>query len=162
MANNLVYTVNTTNYNTTGPLLETGANAVGALSVNTLVAAFFDGESQRGRSFIPPAGAQASQWNGATANSSTVTLYPSSANTPSVTTTQVTLPAGSLWGSGTAASVVFPYIISVTQVIGSDGAADGPVKLVLGPGSGDLFNASSVMTYWLDQNATVITVSGTF
>lgn len=159
----LTYTVNTTNYNvTTSTVLSTGANAAAALSVGALVAAFFDGESQRGRSFVPPAGAVASQWSGATADSSTLTLYPTSVNTPSVTTTQVTLPAGSLWDSGTAASVVFPSILSVTQIIGSGGSADGPVKLVLQPGSGDLFNASSVMTYWLDQNATVLTVSGTF
>jgi hypothetical protein len=154
----LTYVVNGPNYGvTTGAVLSTGANAVAALSPAQGVAVILDGENNRSRSFIPPAGAVASQWSGASA-AGAVTLYPTSVG--GVTTSQVTLPAGGLWNSGTAFNVVFPTIVSVTQVIDSYGNPSGPVKLVLQPGSGDLFNASSTMTFWLDQNATVITVTG--
>ncbi len=150
----LTYAVTKTDYNvTTSSVLSTGANAVGALSAGTLVAAFMDLEGHQ-RSFIPPAGAVYTQWNGAAGASGAVTLYGTSSG--------FTIPAGlSLYNGGSAASIVFPAVVSATVQAGSDGSASGPVKLVLSPGSGDLFNASSVMTYLLDQNAIVITVSGT-
>lgn len=151
----LTYTVNATNYGgTVSSVLSTGANAAAALSQGTLVAAFVDLEGHQ-RSFIPGAGAVASQWNGAAAAAGAVTLYGTSSG--------FTLPAGTaLYNGGSAASVVFPAVVSATIVQGSDGSNSGPVKLVLSPGTGDLFNASSVMTFLLDQNAIVVTVSGTF
>lgn len=113
-----------------------GATAVAALSAGTLVAFLLDGE-MRARTFIPYSAAQSPQWNGATGT-------------------------GNLAGSGTTASIVFPAVVSATQVLDSAGNATGPVKLVLQPGSGDLFNASSVMSYLVDQEVVVGTVSGTF
>jgi len=151
----LTYTATVSNYNVTvSSVLSTGANAVAAITPGLLVAAFMDNEGHQ-RSFIPPAGSNASQYNGGTGSGGAITLYGTSSG--------FTLPAGaSLYTGGTAASVVFPSIVSATVVAGSDGSASGPVKLVLQPGSGDLFNASSVMTYLLDQNAIVVLVSGTF
>src|ERR1700722_16275398 len=151
----LTYTANVTNYNgTVSSVLSTGANVAASLSAGTLVAAFLDLEGHQ-RSFLPPAGAVASQWNGAAAASGAVTLYGTSSG--------FTLPAGTaLYNGGSAASIVFPAVVSATVQAGSDGSASRPVKVVLSPGTGDLFNASSVMTYLLDQNAIVVTVSGTF
>lgn len=112
-----------------------------ALALNTgtvYVAAFYDSESQRSRNFVPALGAQSSQWSGATG-----TTY--------------------LYGSGTALSVVFPSVVSATLIVATDTngvTSTGQLKLVLQPGSGDLFNASSVMTYYLDPGVTVIQASG--
>lgn len=64
--------------------------------------------------------------------------------------------------ASTTASVIFPQVVSVSQVLDSAGAATGPVKLVLKPGTGDTVNASSVLSLVLDQNVIVSTVSGTF
>jgi hypothetical protein len=151
----LVYTVVSANYDSqsggsgdespASTFSSAQAQLVAGVGTGVLVAAFFDGESQRGRNFIPGAGAMASQWNGATG---------AAAGTGIVT--------GQLYGSSTNANIVFPYIVSATLVNDSAGNPTGPLKLVLAPAPGDLFNASSVMTYWLDQSAVIITVSGTF
>lgn len=103
-----------------------GATAVAALSANTSVAAFFDGENARARNFIPPAGG-------------------------------VATPAG-----GTNATVVFPAVVSASTITDPTGGGQvGQVKLVLKPGTGDTVN-NSPMTFYLDSNAVVLTVSGTF
>lgn len=142
----LVYVANAGNYGvTTATTNDSGAQVAATLSAGVLVAAFFDGESQRGRNFIPPLGSVSSQWNGATG---------------AAAGTGITV--GQLYGSSTAANIVFPSIVSATVVNDSAGNPTGPLKLVLQPASGDLFNASSVMTYWLDQSAVVVTVTGTF
>jgi hypothetical protein len=49
-----------------------------------------------------------------------------------------------------------PMLQSVTQVSDPQGTADGPWKMVLTPAAVDTVNASSVMTYYLDQNALVV------
>ncbi len=66
-------------------------------------------------------------------------------------------PAG-----GTTAASVYPAIVTATQVLDSTGSATGPVLLHLTPGSADTVNAASVMRYTLDQNVSVVTVSGTY
>jgi hypothetical protein len=102
-----------------------GATAVAALSANTAVAAFLDGESQRSRNFIPGA----------------VSTGIASDN----------------------ATTQFPQIVSATTVVAPDGSGQiGQVKLVLKPGSKDVVNVASWMTFYLDPNAVVCTVSGTF
>jgi hypothetical protein len=133
----------TTNYSGTATL--SGAQAVGTLSVGAYVAAFLSGE-EKGRTFLPPAGAVASNWAGATgANSGTGIAF-----------------VGQLYGSSTPVQYVLPSVVSVTVINDSAGNPSGPVKVVLQPASGDLVNASSVMTYWLDQEALVLTATGTF
>lgn len=63
---------------------------------------------------------------------------------------------------GDAASKWFPAVVSASQVLDSTGAATGPVKLSLSPGTSDVVNASSVLNLLLDQDVIVGTVSGTF
>jgi hypothetical protein len=102
-----------------------GATAVAALSANTPVAAFLDGESQRSRNFIQGA---------------------------------VSTAVG-----GDNATTQFPQVVSASTVVAPDGSGQiGQVKLVLKPGSKDVVNVSSVMTFYLDPNAVVLTVTGTF
>lgn len=130
------YTYNTT----TGVYTYTGTTPL-------YVASFVDG-SERARSFVPPVGTMASQYTGAAGNTvgaSTSTVF-----------------VGQLYGGGTAVSVVMPYIQSAQVLLDSNGAATGPLKLVLVPGTGDITNASSVMTYLLDQDVVLTTVTGTF
>lgn len=102
-----------------------GATAVAALSAATIVAAFFDGESNRSRNFIPGAvGAAVSSDN---------------------------------------ANTQFPVVVSATKITDPTGANQtGQVKLVLQPGSKDTVNVASPMTFYLDPNVVVCTVSGTF
>lgn len=66
-------------------------------------------------------------------------------------------PAG-----GTAASAIYPAIVSVTQTLASAGAATGPITLVLAPGTSDTVNVTSPMRNTLDQDVEVVTVSGTY
>ncbi len=66
-------------------------------------------------------------------------------------------PAG-----GTTAAEWFPTLASVSQVLDSAGSATGPVLLHLTPGTSDTTDAASVLRYVLDQNVSVVTVSGTF
>lgn len=102
-----------------------GATAVAALTLGTVVAAFFDGESQRGRNFIPGA-------------------------------------VGAATG-GAAANTQFPTVVSATKINDPTGANQtGQVKLVLAPGSADVVNVASPMTFYVDPNVVVCTVSGTF
>lgn len=102
-----------------------GATAVAALSAGTIVAAFFDGENQRSRNFIP----------GAVATG----VASDNANTQ------------------------FPTVVSATKIQDPTGASQtGQVKLVLAPGSKDVVNVASPMTFYLDPNVVVCTVSGTF
>jgi hypothetical protein len=124
----------------TPTVIQTAYTLLATDLASLLVASFVDGENQRSRNFTPSLGAQSSQWNGASGS-------------------------GYLYGSGTAASVVFPSVSSVTLVTATDTnnvTSTGQIKLVLVPGSGDLFNASSIMTYYLDPSASVTTVTGTF
>lgn len=61
------------------------------------------------------------------------------------------------------ANTQFPTIVSVTKIQDPTGANQtGQVKLVLAPGSADQVNVASWMTYYLDANVVVCTVSGTF
>lgn len=131
-ANTIAYAVVTTGDLASSNL--SGAGNVAALSPGTLIASFLDG-NERGRTFVPPLGALASQFGGA---------------------------ATPLVSSNTAAGVVFPAIVSATVISDSAGNPTGPLKLVLAPGTGDLTNASSVMTYLLDQEVQVTTVTGSF
>jgi aconitase A len=104
-----------------------GATAVAALSAGTIVAAFFDGESQRGRNFIPGA----------------VSAGVASDN----------------------ANTQFPTVVSATKIQNNDGVngnQTGQVKLVLAPGSKDVVNVASWLTFYVDPNVVVCTVSGTF
>jgi hypothetical protein len=69
--------------------------------------------------------------------------------------------------SGTAATAVYPAIVSVSAVSYDDGTGVndphvGPVKLVLKPGTADTVNVGSPLVFTLDQNAAVTTVSGTY
>ena len=66
-------------------------------------------------------------------------------------------PAG-----GTTAASVYPSITSVTQVLDSAGSATGPVLLVLAPGTSDTIDSASPMRYTLDQDVSIVTVSGTY
>ena len=63
---------------------------------------------------------------------------------------------------GTTAAEVFPSITSVSQVLDSAGSATGPVILHLAAGSSDTVDAASVLRYTLDQNVSVVTVSGSW
>ena len=64
---------------------------------------------------------------------------------------------------GDNATTEFPTVVSVTQIQANDGSAKtGQVKLVLQPGSKDVINVASPMTFYLDPNPVVLTVSGTF
>lgn len=65
-------------------------------------------------------------------------------------------------GAGINASAVFPSIVSVSQVVDSNGGSTGPVRLLLKPATGDLINPGNPLGYLLDQDVTVLTVSGTF
>jgi hypothetical protein len=58
-------------------------------------------------------------------------------------------------------------IVSVKQVSYDDGTGSndphpGPVTLVLKPGTADAVNVSSSLVFTLDQEAAVVTVSGTY
>lgn len=64
--------------------------------------------------------------------------------------------------TGDAASKWLPSVVSVTQVLDSTGAATGPWKVVLSPGTGDTVNVASVQTVLVDQNALFITATSTF
>lgn len=163
-ASALAFTVDAADVTGSGPYVtNSGANAVAvALTTDSanytlangvftytgttplFVASFLDG-SQRGRSFVPPVGTQSSQFTGATVGVGGTGLV-----------------AGSLYGSSTPVAVVFPYIQSAQVLLDSNGGATGPLKLVLVPGTGDITNASSVMTYLLDQDVMLTTVTGTF
>lgn len=63
---------------------------------------------------------------------------------------------------GTNASAVFPSIAAVSQVTDSNGGSTGPVRLTLKPSTSDAINVGNPMTYLLDQDVTVTTVSGTY
>lgn len=68
--------------------------------------------------------------------------------------------------SGTAASAVYPAIVSVHQVTYDDGTGSndphpGSVTLVLKPGTADTVNVVPLV-FTLDQGAAVVTVSGTY
>jgi hypothetical protein len=64
--------------------------------------------------------------------------------------------------ASTNASAVFPSIVSVSQVIDSAGGSTGPIRLLLKPATGDPINTGNPLGYLLDQDVTVLTVSGTF
>lgn len=69
--------------------------------------------------------------------------------------------------SGTAASAVFPSLTSATAVTWEDQIdiesvlSYGPVTLVLKAGTADIVSSPG-MAFVLDQDASVITVSGTY
>jgi hypothetical protein len=65
---------------------------------------------------------------------------------------------------GDAANTQFPTVVSVSQIQANDGsgAQTGQVKLVLQPGSKDVVNVASPMTFYLDRNVVALTVTGTF
>jgi hypothetical protein len=69
-------------------------------------------------------------------------------------------------GGGPNASTVFPVVVSATYVTAQDLSDSnyqvGQIVLQLAPASGDLVLSSSVLTYRLDPEAVVLTVSGTF
>ncbi len=68
---------------------------------------------------------------------------------------------------GTAASAIYPAIVSASMVSYDDGTGvndphPGPVKLVLKPGTADTVNVGSPLVFTLDQDVAVTTVTGSY
>ena len=63
---------------------------------------------------------------------------------------------------GTAASMIFPHITSVSRVTDPAGGATGPVNLRLAAGLQDLVRVTSPMHFTLSPDVRLVTAEGVF